>query len=279
MFFVDTSTSVDDNGKSYILHAKIKCGVDGGNDDAHNIKVIVLLPAEVNIENFQSTNGSVGCIVWDKPPKISNSKIKTAMLTFSKDSLNRNSSFDITVQTSKSSKLGTIGEENFAVMVYSQSPDKILCDNYWYQNGKRNCDDAKKPSTANTIVANTDNPPMVFTDGGTMLHHCLQVHNGSCEWTAQVPHDCEYAENCLGCGGSTFCQGKLVFSNMGEFQIFVQELDNISKQYKTILTAIRQGKDKVLIVPKNLEVNNLRFLITSKKMIEKDFNMSVKYTQ
>ncbi len=125
---VDPSTTVEVRGDDLILKARVICKVEGGNNDAWGVKVVVLLPAEVYIRSFSGPNG---CLIWGTPEGLTDSRVKTGFLTFEQRTLERGESINIEVTTSKTSKTLVLNKENFAVFAYSRSADLILCDNYW----------------------------------------------------------------------------------------------------------------------------------------------------
>lgn len=125
---IDPSSMVEAKGDKLVLKARVNCKKEGGNNDARDVKIIVLLPAEVSILSFKGPNG---CLVWGKPDGSTDTRIKTGNLTFNQIHLARGESIDLEVITSKPSNPQAVNKENFAVFAYSSSADLILCDNYW----------------------------------------------------------------------------------------------------------------------------------------------------
>ncbi|MBK8746968.1 MAG: hypothetical protein IPM04_03660 [Saprospiraceae bacterium] len=121
-----TNAVVDSLDGNYNLSATIFCDTLG-NNDAQNVEVLVLLPAEVNIIKYK---GPDSCLIMSNNTTYTNRNIKAGYLKFGKRSMSRYESFDIKLTTSKSVK-PVASRPNFAIFVHNQSPEIIYKDNFW----------------------------------------------------------------------------------------------------------------------------------------------------
>jgi hypothetical protein len=101
-----------------------------GNNSAYNTKAVVILPG-ANILNFEAKmDGKPLSVVQCNGTLI----IDIGMLNPQLQGSNfvANSQVTIFVKASLIQNALSIGGENFGIFVYSETPDKLVSDNYWY---------------------------------------------------------------------------------------------------------------------------------------------------
>jgi hypothetical protein len=116
-----------------------------------------------------------------------------------------------------------------------------------------------------------------FVGNGLRFKKCSDVYSIKCEWQKPVRDICKVALDCPGCSPNQLCMGKLVFWETNYLDAYIQTYDEVSKSYKTILTAKTIGKDKVFEIAQNMNSKNLRLLFTSNTPIKEDFDVKVGY--
>ena len=138
---VDTSTHVTEYADSLVLRASVYCFYNGGNNSARNVKAIVILPVGVKVTSISCRNGVKYCYRYGYENPDGDS-LNTGYIEFSKDSLDRLDSteiarndtqkFEFTITTTKTERLKPQRLSNFSIFTFAQSPDAVLCNNYWY---------------------------------------------------------------------------------------------------------------------------------------------------
>lgn len=117
---------IDSLDGNYNLKATVFCN-ENGNNDAQSVKIFVLLPGEVNIISFK---GPDSCLIMSSNTTYTDARIKAGYIKFSKRSMARTESFNISVTTSKPIKPNA-SRPNFAIFVHNISPEINYKDNFW----------------------------------------------------------------------------------------------------------------------------------------------------
>lgn len=123
---IKENISIDSLDGNYNLKATIFCDTQG-NNDAHNIEVMVSLPAEVQLISY---SGPDSCLILSDTTTFTNKKITVGFVKFTKRSMSRTESFDIKVTTSKPIKPDA-SRPNFSIYVHNISPEINYKDNFW----------------------------------------------------------------------------------------------------------------------------------------------------
>lgn len=148
---IDTNfTSVKVTKKEYELKARIKNDKENGNASAWGIKVTVLIPGDVKVLAYGSTDPNVKAgVIW-KSPHIqgvgADMDFKSGYVTFWKDTLNRDAHFDIFVRTSKVNtdlKPNARCNPNFSVFTFNRVPEMSYENNFWFWRKQQQISECK----------------------------------------------------------------------------------------------------------------------------------------
>ena len=277
---VDPRTHVIINGDTMTINAKI-IATNQNNGSAWKVRIIVLLPVESTILDYTKNNA---CLVYDNLGNTDTS-IHTGYIEYFLNSLDRNNElnqgeeFDFTVKILKSKKYSKF--MNVGIMAFSQIPDDILCNNYWYYRDSQSpfCNDAfiEKMDRSETLIENGLGKVIPGLGGDWEFIPCKSLPSKSCWMPVEVPEICQYVLNCPGCGPGMLCTGILVFEGIDYLDAYIQTYDPVNKVFNNAFVASKKGSDLVFNITKQLDLKNARILFKSHAEIKNNFKAKVYY--
>ena len=132
---VDTA-KVDSTETTYNLWAVIK-SYEFGNNDAHNVKIIVTLPGESKVISFEAITNKGVNLKWRHCKGYITCYSENLSRCTWADSSSTPTVITIKAVTEKPKEKARIVQPSFGIMLYSTSPEANLINNFWFWRSRK----------------------------------------------------------------------------------------------------------------------------------------------